>query len=318
MSLVSVIIPAYNSETTIRETIESVLCQTFSDFKIIVIDDGSQDSTAEVVGKIDDPRIQFFSYENAGVATARNRGIEKATGKYIAFLDADDLWTTDKLASQLQALQKNPEAFVAYSWTDYINESGCFLHSGSHVAVQGNVYDRLLASNFLENGSNPLIRTEAIATIGNFDEFLPPAEDWDLYLRLAARYKFVAVPRPQILYRVHTGSASDNVLKQEKQCLKVIEKAFNQAPQNLQYLKVKSIANLYEYLLLRTLESSLTRHKSWIAARYFALATSYKPKLLLQRSRLMSIVFLKIALGLILPTQQQQALLAAMKSKPSR
>lgn len=315
MPRVSVVIPAYNSENTIQATIKSVLKQTLSDFEIIVIDDGSQDLTVEVASQISDSRIKLFSYDNAGVATARNRGIEKAAGEYIAFLDADDLWTANKLESQLQALQNNPDASVAYSWTDYIDESNNFLHSGSHITESGDVYARLLVSNFLENGSNPLIRQEAIATVGNFDPSLPPAEDWDFYLRLATRYHFVAVPSPQVLYRVRTSSASGNVLKQEQQCLKAIEKAFNQAPENLQYLKVKSIAHLYEYLLFRILEGSPIRHKSWIASRYFILTVRYSPKLLLQRSRLMSIVCLKIVLGLILPAQLLQKFFAARKSK---
>lgn len=315
MSLVSVIIPTYNAELTIRETIESVLAQTFSDFEIVAIDDGSQDSTVEVVDSIRDSRIKIFSFLNAGVATARNRGIEKATGKYLAFLDADDLWTADKLESQIQALKNNPEAFVAYSWTDYIDENGKFLHAGERISANGNVYACLLVSNFLENGSNPLIRREAFATVGNFDKSFPPAEDWELYLRLAARYNFAVVPSVQVLYRVRANSLSGSVLKQEEQCLKVIKKTFSQAPENLQSLKVKSFAHLYEYLLFRTLEGSLTRKKSWISARYFTLALRYNPQLLGQRSRLMSIVFLKIWLGLILPPQQLQTFLTIVKSR---
>ncbi len=95
MAIISVVIPAYNSEKTIRATIESVLQQSFKDFELIVIDDGSQDSTYQVVSSFSDSRVRVFSYPNAGVSASRNRGITKANGEFIAFLDADDLWTPD-------------------------------------------------------------------------------------------------------------------------------------------------------------------------------------------------------------------------------
>jgi len=91
MPKISVIIPAYNAEKTIRETIESVCKQTFSDFELIIINDGSKDKTLEIAQSIKDKRIKVFCYENRGLSTARNRGISKANGEYIAFLDADDL-----------------------------------------------------------------------------------------------------------------------------------------------------------------------------------------------------------------------------------
>src|SRR3712207_5841233 len=97
MSLISVIVPAYKGEKTIQKTIESVLNQTFTDFELIVINDGSQDATLDVVSSIQDSRLKLFSYPNAGISTTRNRGIYHAVGEYISFIDADDLWTPDKL-----------------------------------------------------------------------------------------------------------------------------------------------------------------------------------------------------------------------------
>src|SRR5919202_4312270 len=202
MPLISVIIPAYNAEKTIKQTIESVLNQTFSDFEIIVINDGSQDSTLEIVSSIPDPRIKVFSYPNAGPQKSRNRGWGNASGEYVSFLDADDLWTPDKLEAQLKALQENPQAAVAYSWSDWIDESGQFLRAGGHITVNGNAYEKLLLRDFVESGSNPLIRRQALDKVGDFDQSVTPAEDWDMWLRLAARYEFVTVPSPQILYRI--------------------------------------------------------------------------------------------------------------------
>jgi glycosyltransferase involved in cell wall biosynthesis len=301
MPEISVIVPSYNAENTIYNTINSVSQQTFIDLEILVIDDGSTDSTLEIVSTIKDPRLQVFSYANSGVAITRNRGIEKATGKYIAFLDADDLWMPNKLKFQREALQNLPEAAVAYSWSNYINEWGRFSHIGQRCQFQGNVYPHLLVNNFLESGSNPLIRKLAIQKTGGFETSLVPAEDWDFYLRLAASYEFVHVPEVHVLYRISTQAASANTTKMEAKCLEVIEKAFQQAPNTLQYLKKKSIENLYTYLLFRTLEGKKNRQKSKVAVRYLWKAIASNPTLLYNRSKVMTIVIAKIVVGLLMP-----------------
>src|SRR5690242_20728341 len=97
---ISVIIPVYNGERTILETIASVQQQTFSDFELIVINDGSTDRTLELLNSVEDPRLKILSYSNGGLPVARNRGISHATGEFITFIDADDLWTSDKLEAQ--------------------------------------------------------------------------------------------------------------------------------------------------------------------------------------------------------------------------
>jgi len=311
MSLISVIIPVYNGEKTIQETIESVLNQTFTDFELIVINDGSQDATLEIVERIQDPRLKAFSYTNAGQATSRNRGISHACGEYISFIDADDLWTPDKLEAQLRALQDNSQAAVAYSWTKCIDELGNFSRRGSHISVNGDVYAKLLLIDFIENGSNPLIRAQAIAEVGGFDESMTPSEDRDLWLRLAARYHFVAVPSPQVLYRQSANSASANILRMEAASLRVIEQAFSQAPEFLQYLKQSSLANIYKGLTFKALESPLDRQRGLTAARLLWNAVKNDPALL--RSRVILKVLFKIAVVTLLPPQQAQALLAKAK-----
>src|ERR687886_1714098 len=223
MPLISVIIPVYNGGNTIRTTIESVLNQTFTNLELIVVNDGSQDSTLAVLNEIQDSRLKVFSFPNAGVSTSRNRGLAQAKGEFISFLDADDLWTPDKLEAQLKALQENPQAAVAYSWSDWIDESGQFLRAGGHITVNGNAYEKLLLRDFVESGSNPLIRKQALEEVGTFDESIAFAEDWDLWLRLAARSAFGAVPSPPVLYRISPNSASFNVWKMEAGSLKVIE-----------------------------------------------------------------------------------------------
>jgi glycosyltransferase involved in cell wall biosynthesis len=298
---ISVIIPAYNSEKTIGQTIQSVLNQTFTDLELIVINDGSQDSTLEIITQIKDPRIKVFSYSNAGGNISRNRGLQRAVGEFVSFLDADDLWTPDKLQSQLKALQENVTTKVAYSWTDYINTNGEFILSGKRVNVNGNVYENLLLNNFLENGSNPLICRKSLITLDGFDESLSAAQDWDMWLRLASKFDFICVPSVQILYRISANSVSCNLVRQEKSCLQVLERAYKERPSALKHSWNLSLANLYKYLVCKALQKPLNRQKGLTSAIFLWKYFLHDP------SRLQNINFtlkllLKIVIILILPT----------------
>ncbi len=298
---ISVIIPAYNSENTIIHTINSVLNQTFTDLELIVINDGSQDSTLDIVKQIQDPRIKVFSYSNAGGNASRNRGLKLAVGEFVSFLDADDLWTPNKLESQLKALEKNLSAKVAYSWTDYIDINGDYVLSGKRININGDVYENLLVSNFLENGSNPLIYRTALISLGGFDESLAAAQDWDMWLRLASKFDFVCVPSVQILYRISANSVSSNLVRQEKACLQLLERAYQERPSAFKQNWSISIANLYKYLTCKALQKPLNRKKGITAAkflwRYFIHDSSR-----FQNINFSSKLLLKILIIIILPT----------------
>lgn len=248
MPKISVIIPAFNAEATILETIQSIQKQTFQDFEILVVDDGSTDRTLEIVRAINDPRIKSFSFPNGGVSVARNRGIEAASGEFLSFIDNDDLWTHEKLAMQLKALEQNPNAHAAYSWTVNMIDDGQSISfvQGAESTCEGNIYPDLLIGNFIASGSNILIRREVVEVIGGFEPNLA-FSDWDFYLRIAAKFNFVVVPKPQILYRKISGSMSSKSEKMEREGLIALERAFAMAPQELQYLKKRSLASLYRY-----------------------------------------------------------------------
>jgi glycosyltransferase involved in cell wall biosynthesis len=248
MPTVSVVIPAYNAEQTILETIESVLGQSFKDFELIVINDGSTDKTLDLLSLLKHFQLKVFSYSNGGLPVARNRGIAHSSGKYIAFLDADDLWTSDKLELQVSALENCPEAGVAYSWTCNMSADGDTFYPGISVLYTGNVYSELLIENFIASGSNCLIRREAIDTVGEFDSSLKSYEDWDYWLRLALKWPFIVVPKYQVLYRQSSGAMSSKINTMEKYGLVVIERAFESAPIELKALKRKSLAVNYQYL----------------------------------------------------------------------
>ena len=315
MPIISVIIAVHNGEKTIRETIESVLQQTFSDFELIVINDGSEDATLEIVSHFQDHRLKIFSFPQLGVSASRNQGIRLAEGDYVTFLDADDLWTTDKLEAQLKALQANPQAAVVYSWTDYIDEQGKFLYPAKRVNFRGNVYAQILVSDFLENGSNALIRKQAlIKSKLDFDESLQGGEDWDILIHLAAKYQFVLVPSPQILYRVSRTSASSKIAQHESDCLKVIDKAFQQAPSHLQYLQKQSLSHLYTYLTFKCLQSVPERKIGLKAINCFWLAVKNDLSILRRRSRLMAIVIFKIMAIIVIPNLYHQIWVKKVKN----
>ncbi len=263
MPEISIIIPAYNAEKTIGETVDSVQNQTLSDWELIIINDGSTDNTLSILNPIKDSRIKIFSYPNAGVAVARNRGISKARGNYIAFLDADDLWTPDKLELQLAALQKNPAAGVAYSWNYYQYENPADSYADTFQTFEGNVYPDLLIKNFLQNGSNPLIKKEAIASVGLFDPTIKSCEDWDYYLRLAVNCPFVLVPKIQIIYRQSSDSVSSNIEVMEDYLLLLINRTFESVPPELKHLKKQSLSWVYKYVAHHYFRQKITNSNQW-------------------------------------------------------
>ncbi|HEY9865292.1 MAG TPA: glycosyltransferase [Candidatus Obscuribacterales bacterium] len=311
MPKISVVIPVYNGEKTIKKTIESVLKQTWQDFELIVINDGSQDATLEVLSSIQDPRLRILSYDNAGLASSRNRGIDHAQGEYITFLDADDLWTPDKLEAQFQALEEHPEAAVAYSWTDAIDEFDQFLHPDSRCTLSGNVYPNLLLATFLSNGSNAMIRKTAFKEVGIFDESLKAAEDWEMWIRLAAKYPFVVVPKAQVLYRLSPDSMSTKLIQHERESLKVIERAFAQAPASFQHLKQRSLGNLYKYLTFKALNTNVKPQQAMTVIRLFLKTIKYDSSLLLKGITL-KILFVIIVIT-IFPSQLAQEVLNKIK-----
>jgi glycosyltransferase involved in cell wall biosynthesis len=267
---VSVIVPVYNGAGTIAATIDSILRQDFHDFELIVVDDGSTDELRDVLSTFDDARIELHSFENRGLAASRNRGIELAAGTYIACIDADDMWTPDKLGEQLRALEGHPEAALAYSLTDHVDERGRFVGHGSHVTQSGDVFETLLAGNFLENGSNPMIRRGVFERVGPFDENLNAGEDWDMYLRIAFEYPIVCVPKAQILYRVHAGAMSSDIDRQERACLRVFDNALRRLPEGAGRDRLDRLgrANLNRYFARRVITTAANRRATLRAFRY--------------------------------------------------
>lgn len=204
--LVSVIVPFYNAEGTICETVQSVLSQTFKDFELILIDDGSTDRSVELISRIEDSRLRMVHQPNQERAVARNRGIQDAQGEWIAFLDADDLWLEQKLEKQLHWLEMSPEIGLVYSdlyYFDNLTGKDLWLYSKKFQKLhRGNVLPNLLRVNFIQSPT-PLIRRTILDQSGWFDPKLPPIEDWDLWIRISSVTEIDYVPEPLARYRYH-------------------------------------------------------------------------------------------------------------------
>jgi Glycosyltransferases involved in cell wall biogenesis len=245
--LITVIIPAYNAARYIGKTIRSVLSQTHTNFEIIVIDDGSVDSTFSIASSILDPRIRLYkNLKNKGISYARNRGIELARGDYLSFLDSDDLWTDDKLAAQLSALTNRCDADVAYSWFQYIDESEAYLSFIPKKDVScEDALEEVLRGNFLGCGSNILIRRKVVQEMDGFNTNLRHCADWEYYSRLAHRYKFVVVPKEQIFYRIHSESFSHQSYSFWMSGRKAARLIFDAAPDHLKHIEKERMTHLH-------------------------------------------------------------------------
>lgn len=241
---VSVIIPSYNCEAYIAETIDSVLAQDYPDLELLIVDDGSTDKTHDIIQEYGS-KVRLICQKNAGVCAARNKGIQQAKGQYICLMDHDDYWYPDKISRQVRAFEEHPETGVVYSdfimWhpdsagffprpnsfnrSDYnlrhlyansnltrhdSNNSGVIVDNEIDHDFSGWIYHLLLLDCWVLT-STAMLRSEVFQTCGVFDETLPYSEDWDLWLRLSREYPFLKINKSTTLYRQHLQQGNRKV-----------------------------------------------------------------------------------------------------------
>lgn len=206
---VSIIIPTYNRAHLVGRAIQSVLNQTYQDFEIIVVDDGSVDNTEEIVGEFQrrDKRVKYLKHKvNKGGSAARNTGIKASRGEYIAFLDSDDEWLPRKLQLQMEVFQKSPSRVGAvYTAYVYVKDSGKEINEHK-ISKNGNIHLALLQGNIVGTTSTLLIKRSCFEKVGLFDERLKSCQDWDMWLRISSMYDFEGLSRP--LVKFYTGHQS--------------------------------------------------------------------------------------------------------------
>jgi len=197
--LVSVIIPTYNRKGTLIEAIASVLDGSFCDYELIVVDDGSTDGTSEAVAELEEP-IRYHHQSNSGVSNSRNTGVEISGGKYIAFLDSDDLWEKTKLEVQVDFLQNNAEFRICHTDEIWIRNGARINQRDRHRKFPGDIFEKCLPLCII-SPSSVLMERSLFDELGGFDETLPVCEDYDLWLRMTLRYRVGFVRDPLVIKR---------------------------------------------------------------------------------------------------------------------
>jgi|GEM_PF-1369137 Glycosyltransferases involved in cell wall biogenesis len=211
--LVSVVIPAFNASRHIEQSIDSVLNQTYANFEIIVVDDGSADDTGDIVRRVmqRDSRIKLHWQKNGGIASARNLAVRNSLGEFIAPLDADDLWLPTYLEKQVACMLKAPQSVaVVYAWSQDIDEDGHLTGQFHASNIEGYVYETLLSHYFLANATSVLIRRAIFEKVGSYNSTFARCEDWNLMARLARKCEFRVVKEFLVLYRKRRESMTQS------------------------------------------------------------------------------------------------------------
>jgi glycosyltransferase involved in cell wall biosynthesis len=277
MTLVSVIIPAYNQGCYLGQAIKSVLDQSYHNLEVIVVDDGSTDDTQQVVKGFCDDRVHYIHQENRGLSGARNTGIRASKGNFLSYLDADDEFLPEALALLTYVLTKSPQIGLVAGQSIRIDDNG---HSLGEKVIGRIPKDltRLLLHNPVQV-CNVLVRREWMDQVGFFDESLRAYEDWDLWLRLAkAGCPMISIENTVALYRVHDSQMTLEVERMRQATFTVLDKIYNDPclPESWEALKDKAYSRAY----LRSAGSALRIDQFSDVMTYLSEAVRLDPDLL--------------------------------------
>lgn len=277
---VSAVIPCYNHARYVGEAIASALAQTWADLEIIVVNDGSTDNTADVVGQYVDPRVRYVYQSNRGLSAARNLGIQMARGRYVGFLDADDLWEPQFVERCVRVLEAAGRTVAGvYTRNLFVDERGALLPQvGGLVVHKSDFRERSLEGGFFPPAA-VLVRRDAALEAGLFDTELTSEEDWDLWFRIGDHYDIESIEDPLVRYRVYPGSMSTNAARMHENRMRVLAKRVGPPdpdPSTWSGEKRKAYAFAYR----QTCIGYLQQRQPDVAWSYLASAVSLWPNLL--------------------------------------
>lgn len=281
MPRVSVIIPTYNRARLVAESVQSVLDQTYRDFELIIVDDGSKDNTKEVIDSFKDPRVRYIYQENRGVSAAVNAGIKIATGEYIAFLASDDLWLPGNLEPKVKRLDSHPDIALVCSDAYVFDDS-----TGEIIARFWHDYDpffnleeaikdplrQMLSWGCFIPGQTSVVRRHVFDVVGYFDESLQ-VEDWDMLVRIVQRFPVDFIDIPLIKGRRHPGNIQHNTDKMYQGSVASLNKIINSQTLSQENVKIvkKRLARVhlrYAWNKIRMVEDlAMAREKLLLSIR---------------------------------------------------
>ncbi|RVT96748.1 glycosyltransferase [Rhodovarius crocodyli] len=290
---VSVVMPVYNVERFVAAAIDSVLAQSFTDFELIIVDDGGNDRSVEICAAYADPRIRILHQANRGLAGARNTGIAAARGRYIALLDSDDIWLPGKLAENVAHLDADPDVGVSYSGAILVNERGEDLGVRQTPLVGRIDARQVFCGRGVCNGSIPVFRREALeqaalprdaeGRVWYFDESLRRSEDVECWTRIALRspLAFECLPGFTTLYRVNAGGLSADIPRQLQSWEDVVDRIAAFAPEFIARHRREARAREVRYLARRAVAMRDAR----LAVSLSVEAVTLQPALLVTEPR---------------------------------
>lgn len=295
---VSVIVPTYNYADFLPEALRSVLAQTFTDYEVIIVDDGSTDSTSQVIKPfLADTRVRYIYQRNKGQSAARNTGIRHATGEFVAFLDADDIWLPEKLEKQVPLFDLNGTIALVYCKGEYIDLTGRPLPDLEWPLNADATYKDYLYANWIGTPSAVIVKKRIFDTVGFFDENLKGLEDMDMWLRILRHHKSTYADEVLVKMRRHIKSMQAgkmiDLAKREREYLSHLDRSLKRFPE-LEMYKKEASWRIYEGLIFTAyvygkkfdmfrfiLKAGIHRPSFW-----FSSIATYLRKYFLRRKRL--------------------------------
>lgn len=277
---VSVVVPTYSHRDFVLASLDSVFAQTHPDVEVIVVNDGSPDDTAARLRPlVDAGRIRYLEQGNQGQGAARNRGLEIATGEFVAFLDDDDLWPPDTLSRLVAALESDPSRVMAYGDELRLLADGRLHPQRQETRPSGDAYRAFRRRNWLTSPGQAVMRAAAVRAVGGFDSRIWGSDDWDLYIRLARQGEFTYVGAPVLHYRIHAANASRHAVRHARNHLRVVRRHIGWDLPEL-VLHQRLVASYFVPNLMSAAQRARKADESWHAVHAHLYALLFEPQML--------------------------------------